>query len=519
MKLVTGGLLGTVINYFIMNNKQIQETLDAVVHSSNYESFIAKIVSVAPCLGDEGLASVLDFVRSQLLSRHSSSYVKVRVLKLINALMITNIDKVVYYVARKIVTKLMKLVNSKENLSSFDHWVYLIQNFDQTTFELALQVLKTVETWAEGHTTDLKGKPSRFYEVYQEMKSLDLEFPPEFLFENLANSAVQFSKRDLSRSRKLCKELKKSFSIKTKKKAMILNTLCEMYQRQIEIGIDWITKERRKVSDDLIWTYSEISESMSLYQAWKANGYQLKEEGNLSMPSCLQLEDIVPKCPPSPDSLSNSFEMFAVRDSLQITDRDERESIMKEEDFTSPEYYKMKEKLTDMEELVSMYKADLSKLQTKFLDVTEKKEELKYRINAILFSNREINKLLTEANKKVEDLSSQNFSLNEDLEAFKSQNESLKVSIREIQDCCIKYEKEIEKQKKLIENLENRNMALGDSNLTLKVESEKKGSGSSWVKQLVPNIFMPKHLGDSENSYNISLSDSESDPQYNENPK
>jgi exonuclease VII small subunit len=107
--------------------------------------------------------------------------------------------------------------------------------------------------------------------------------------------------------------------------------------------------------------------------------------------------------------------------------------------------------------------------------------------------------------------------LNEDLEAFKSQNESLKISIREIQDCCIKYEKEIEKQNQLIEKLENRNMSLNDSNQTLKVEIQKKESGSSWIKQFVPNFFMPKHSGDIENSYNISISDSESDSHSNKN--
>lgn len=500
-----------------MNNKKIQETLDAVVNSSNYESFIGKIVSIAPCLDDEGLGTILEFIRSQLLSRHSSSYVKIRTLKLTNALLVTNIDAVVSFVSRKIVNKLPKLVNCKEKVTSFDHWVYVHQSFDQTTFELSLQVLLTIETWAERYTTDSKGKITRFYEVYMEMKEMELEFPPGFLFDILVSSKVQLSHRDLSRSRKLCKELKKSFLVKTKKKATTLHKLCEMYQRKLEIFKDIITKEMPEMSEDMNRTYQEITETISLYQAWKSNGYKLKEEGNLSMPSCTHIEDIIPKCPPSPDSLSNSFEMHGIRDSLQITDRDERESTIKDEEFSHPEFYKMKEKLYDTEELVSMYKADLAKLQTKFLDVTDKKEELKYRINAILFSNREINKLLTEANKKVEDLTSQNFSLNEDLEAFKSQNESLKISIREIQDCCIKYEKEIEKQNQLIEKLENRNMSLNDSNQTLKVEIQKKESGSSWIKQFVPNFFMPKHSGDIENSYNISISDSESDSHSNKN--
>jgi hypothetical protein len=422
--------------------------------------------------------------------------------------MFTSIDLVVYFVSRKIVSKLPKTLNLFK-ASGLEGWVFLLLNFDLTFFEFVVQTLKCLENWAETFTTDSKGKVSRFYEVYQEMKTSDVEFPPSFLFENYENSAVQFSKRDLSRTRRLCKELRKSLNLKTKKKAGVLNGLSEMYQRQIEMGIDVITREGGRVTDDLVCTYSDLSEVITLYQAWKANGYLLKDGGNLSMPACFMLEDCRPKTPPENDELSEDDEAHAFRDSLQVTERDDRDSIR--DDESNPEIFKMKEKLMDMEELVSMYKADLAKLQTKFLDVTEKKEELKYRINAILFSNREINKLLTDANKKVENLSSQNFSLNEDLEAFKSQNESLKVSIREIQDACIFNEKEVEKQKKYIESLEKRNLELIESNHSLKTQLERvKISESQISKQAVPSIFMnPKHIGDSENSYKFSISESD----------
>lgn len=487
-----------------MNNKEIQEILDGVLRSTDLEAEIVKLVSLVDNVKQDIWKGVLNYIKQVLFSRHQSTGSKLRILKLLQALMLTESGVIVYTTGKKIVPKLPKILNIQDSPIGYDFWVFLVQNHDQCFFEFFVLALQCIESWADLYTTDAKGKPSRFYEVYQDLKSKDVEFPPEFLFQSILHP---FPKRDLQRSRRLSKELMSALSIKTKKKATFLNSLCEVYQRQIELKIEELTKASSKVSDDLVLTYSELSESMSEYQAWKVNGHQVKEK-NMFVEICKQVEDAYPKSPPSPDSLSESLELIGNRESINVTDRDERDTLLRDDEITSAEYYKLKEKLLDTEELVSMYKADIANLQTKFLDVTEKKEELKYRINAILFSNREINKLLTEANKKIEALEMTNTNLTEDVDAFKSQNESLKSSIREIQETCIKYEKEREKQKKYIENLENRNCALIDSNQTLKIELERSRPASSEI-QPVPSIFMnPKHYGDSENSYHLSQSES-----------
>lgn len=487
-----------------MNNKQIQEILDGVLKSKDLEAEIVKLVSLVDSVKQDILKEVMNFIKQVLFSRHYSPLTKIRILKLLQALVNSENEFIVYVTGKKIIAKIPRVLDIQESVFGYDLWAFLVQSHDQSFFEFFVLALQCIENWAELFTTDAKGKPSRFYEVYQDLKSKDVEFPPEFLFQTLSQP---FQKRDLQRSRRLSKELKASLSTKTKKKATFLNSLCEVYQRQIELKIEESTKKNGKVSDDLVWTYSELSESMSLYQAWKANGYQLKDK-NLTVEICKQLDDIYPKSPPSPDSLSDSLEKLEIHDSLILTEREEKDTMLRDDEITSAEYYKLKEKLIDTEELVSMYKADIANLQSKFLDATEKKEELKYRINAILFSNREINKLLTEANKKLEELESANFNLTEDVDAFRSQNESLKISIREIQETCIKYEKEREKQKNYIENLENRNHALMDSNQTLKIELDRL---RPLIKDniLAPSIYMnPKHGGDSENSYHLSQSES-----------
>ncbi|OMJ81099.1 hypothetical protein SteCoe_18511 [Stentor coeruleus] len=105
----------------------------------------------------------------------------------------------------------------------------------------------------------------------------------------------------------------------------------------------------------------------------------------------------------------------------------------------------------------------------------------------------------------------------EDVEAYKSQNECLKSSVREIQDSLVKAEREIVKYKKYIESLESQNNTLETSNKNLRTELEKikntdlyQGVKLKHIKPSVPEIFMnPKLVGDVDNSYNISLSDSE----------
>ena len=348
------------------------------------------------------------------------------------------------------------------------------------------------------------------------MKLKDFEFPPSFLFNPLQKGLGEIQKRDLHRCRKLCKELRRSFSLSSKKKPKVLKSLAEIYQRLIELDIEITTKKFEKVEEDLIFTYSELTESLSLYSNWKKNGYE--SSSNSLLMNCGPLEDCIPKHPPSPDILSKSIEKLENFDLLKSS---EREDSTFRDEIENADLYKLREKLLDTEDLVQMYKADLSKLQVKYLEATEGKEELMYRINAILFSIREINKILTDTKKSVEELTRLNFSLNEDLEAYKSQNECLKSSIREIQDSLIKVEKEASKNKKYIEILENGNAALVASNSTLKFELEKSKKEEQALeiqlkkiqenKPPVAEIFMnPRLLGDIENSYNISISDSES---------
>ena len=235
---------------------------------------------------------------------------------------------------------------------------------------------------------------------------------------------------------------------------------------------------------------------------------------------CDQIPDIYPKRPPSPDKLSDSLEKSQIIERIYSPEKEEKESTFRDDIDNSAEYYKLKEKLMDTEDLAQMYKTDLAKLQVKYLEVTEQKEEMILRISAILFSNREMNKILNDSKRNIEELTVANFSLTEDVEAYKSQNECLKSSIREIQDSLIKLEREYYKNKKYIETLESGNTVLVASNHTLKFELEKSRKNEEGLElklkvqkdQKRPEIYMnPKLAGDVESSYNISISDSETE--------
>lgn len=504
-----------------MNSKNVQEPLDALVKAIDPEKQIAKLLMVIPTLTDDEIREILLFAK-EVISSSQSANSRIQVLRLLRQLMQKPIPCVSTYISKKVLGKLLKNLFTNAETAGFDMWADVFPQKPKGIFELFFNTLQVIETWAEANTTDSRGKYTQFYLVYQDLKNKNFEFPPSFVYQTANESLKEKLKRDLHRCRKLCKELKKAMALYLKKKSKALCEIVDFFQREIEKIIEYFTQRGGKVPEDLIITYSELSESMSLYVAWKNNGYKLEDKGNLLANSCCQVDEIRPKTPPSPDALSKSLELLAmIGESSPL--RDERESTYREDIENSVDYYKIKEKLLDSEDLVQMYKSDLEKLQVKYLEVTEHKEELMLRISAILFSNREMNKILNESKRNVEVLTATNFAINEDVEAYKSQNECLKSSIREIQDSLIKLEKECYKNRRYIEHLENGNTALASSNQTLKYELEKARSGEQALnlklghakdgqRVSIPQIFMnQKLLGDTENSYDISIGDSENE--------
>ena len=513
-----------------MNSKQIQESLEGILTSSESEKHIAKLLVVIPALDDDSLNEIMLYIKQVISSKNQPYGSRIQILNFLRQLMIKEIPCIFSYTNKRICLKLLSFLPLEETYAGFDIWIEMVSKKEKGLFELFVLTLQCIEAWAEANTTDSRGKLTQLYTVYQGLKAKEIEFPPTYLFQT-SESLNENLKRDLHRTRKLCKELRKSLGMHLKKKSKTLKDFAEIYQRQLELEIEKYTKNGVDVGDDLLLTYSELTEVISLYYAWKNHGYRLEDKHNILLNICGQIDEVCPKKSPSPDILSISLELLAQQGQnspLREDPRQERDSTFREEIDTSSDYfYRLREKLMDTEDLVQMYKADLEKLQVKYLEVTEQKEEMMLRINAILFSNREMNKILSESKKAVETLTIANYALNEDVEAYKSQSECLKASIREIQDSMIKMEKECYKNKKYIEHLENGNTALASSNQTLKFELEKSRSNEKALflqmnsavevhkPQSIPQIFMnPKLVGDTENSYNISISDSENERSY-----
>jgi hypothetical protein len=500
-----------------MNNKQVQDYLDCIIKSRDPDKFTLKILSLIPTLKEESLREILDYLKQVLFSKHQVYTSKAQVLLLLRHLNTLPNLTISNYTNKKIVGKLEKNYLDYENITGFELWAKILTAESKEKFEFIILVLQSIETWAESYNTDMRFKSSQFYSVYQSLKSKDFEFPPSFLFRTPSEIRTEKLKKDLHRCRKLSKEIRRSFSVNNKKKLKVLSDLAEIYQRYIELEIDKLASNRNKVSEDLILTYSDLTQVLNMCNEWKNNGYSAMPEKGVNNNNCQQIEDILPKNVPLPDDLSRSLEKIS-EDSIKLSEREE--NTFREELDQSADIYKLKEKIMDNEDLIQMYKSDLGKLQVKYLEVTEQKEEMILRINAILFSNREMNKILTESKKAVEVLTAQNYSLSEDLEAYKSQNDCLKSSIREIQDSLIKLEKDSLKNKKYTENLENLNTALTFSNQTLKSELEKSKTIeqalliklNKFKPPIKPEIFMnPKLKGDIESSGNINISDLENE--------
>ena len=514
-----------------MNSKQIQEALEGVVKSSESAREIAKLVAIVPGLSDDSIEEILLYIKQVISSKHPPNTTLIHILNLLHQLMQKKIPCIISYTNKKLISKIFSILPLDGNSTGFDIWIEIASKPETELFELFVLILQCIEAWAEANPTDPRGKPTQLYSIYQELKTREIEFPPTYLFQTAKEAIKEHLKRDLHRTRKLCKELRKSLGMHLKKNSKTLTDIAEIYQRQLELEIENYTQKRLAVDEDLLGTYSELTEGISLYHAWKNNGYTLEEKHNLLLNTCRPIDEISPKEPPPPDVLSSSLELLAEQgrnSPLREDSRQEKDSTFREEiDSSSDHFYRLREKLMDTEDLVQMYKEDIEKLQVKYLEVSEQKEEMLLRINAILFSNREMNKILNESKKAVEELTLANFGLTEDVEAYKSQNECLKASIREVQDSMIKMEKECYKNKKYIEHLENGNTVLASSNQTLKCELEKSRSNEKALQlelnsaevvdksQSLPQIFMnPKLEGDTENSYNISISDSENERSF-----
>lgn len=180
-----------------------------------------------------------------------------------------------------------------------------------------------------------------------------------------------------------------------------------------------------------------------------------------------EAEEYEPKQSPDVDIIDDP-DMIMIEQSKSDLTPDMKSNEPSGLDEMKEEFIKLKDKLLEYEDLIYMYKADLTRLQTRYLEAVEEKEEIKYRHNTMTSENSKNFKDFEDMHGKIKRLEGEKFSLVEEIEAYKSQNNCLKITIRNIQENLEKAEKQIKTNEQLIESIEIMN-----ANLTMKNEELK----------------------------------------------
>ena len=187
----------------------------------------------------------------------------------------------------------------------------------------------------------------------------------------------------------------------------------------------------------------------------------------------------------------------------------------------------LREKLMDSEDFLQMYKEDLNRLQENYLKVLAEKDRLILKVDALMLSNQDLQRALSDCQNYINDLSTENSDQQKIIKDLRIQYENIASEKGKIQKTLEMLEKEDYKNKIYIETIENGNVLLLASNQKLKFEMEKakaneesllfslqllKKTVKSPLIQPVPNTMQEIELDDLSL---MSVSDSEHEKMLN----
>ena len=187
----------------------------------------------------------------------------------------------------------------------------------------------------------------------------------------------------------------------------------------------------------------------------------------------------------------------------------------------------LREKLMDSEDFLQMYKEDLNRLQENYLKVLAEKDRLILKVDALMLSNQDLQRALSDCQNYINDISTENSDQQKIIKDLRIQYENIASEKGKIQKTLEMLEKEDYKNKIYIETIENGNVLLLASNQKLKFEMEKakaneesllfslqllKKTVKSPLIQPVPNTMQEIELDDLSL---MSVSDSEHEKMLN----
>ena len=106
-----------------MNSKQIQESLEGILTSSESEKHIAKLLVVIPALDDDSLNEIMLYIKQVISSKNQPYGSRIQILNFLRQLMIKEIPCIFSYTNKRICLKLLSFLPLEETYAGFDIWI------------------------------------------------------------------------------------------------------------------------------------------------------------------------------------------------------------------------------------------------------------------------------------------------------------------------------------------------------------------------------------------------------------
>jgi hypothetical protein len=436
-----------------------------IYQGSEAERLVPSLLSIIPSLQDKDINFILEKTRDVLFSNQYSSTQKLQSVRVLRSLMLTSHPYIISYLTHKIVPNLPDLLVFEDIGSGFDIWVYLIQIKDKSRFKINILLLQCIEIWANIYGNSF----GSFNNLLQSLKSKNLEFPPSFFLQAFGPLDTKPMKKDLHRVRKLVKELLKSIRCKSKEKALIYKKIVCTYEKYLSYEIEYRKNNCLDATEDLLFTYNQVIEGKKIFDNWKNEGFKGDDMKRAEV--CERIEDPVPKSVPfNENSRDSELERSQAGSPLSNTEELFLDDTFEESYF---QINTLREKLMDSKDILGMYKEDLGRLQDNYLRVLEEKEILSLKVKALSISNQDLERALYQNKDFTDKILQDNTKIAQELECIKANNQQLIISVKEMQGVINTLEKNEQKNKDYIENIENANVLLLSCNEKLKSELEK----------------------------------------------
>ncbi|CAG9321599.1 unnamed protein product [Blepharisma stoltei] len=480
-----------------MKEDEINELIRRALTTIDAPALISQIAQEFSNAGYSPCRSLIQNLKKLIKSHQYSPTIKLQALKIIKACADTGNSYFLTYLAKKLASRFRSLCSYQSDSSDPQRGKTLFQSDSKSEQNASAGflnlLLQCIEEWAGRFGADEMGRETIFFKIYMDLKNKGVTFP-----QIEPNDEENSIKMLLKSIKKLIENNGDISEVKEK-----LRTVKE-FKRNIEKRIAESMEESNEEDIyELIVLNDEINDVCKIYKRWKSRlnppkgktkNFEYEPIQVKGVRFNQKIEEYEPKPAPLPDAIEDPIMVELANDKsqrqtsfhmkdLKLNDPDEM-SELKEE------YLKSKDKLLEYEDLIHMYKADLARLQIKYLEAVEEREEIKCRAESLGSANTKSETTIQDVQEKCKKLENEKASLLEEIEAFKSQNNCLKITIKEAQEKLLKAEEQINKHERYIESIEvmNENLTLKNEELMQKIKnaSTQKGSEKQELNNEIP---------------------------------